>query len=63
MHRKGEAAMMSPDNAVLHVPDELHLERHANHYPVSDEPVGVFTEDHRCLAVIEVGPESIPPVS
>lgn len=55
--------MMSPDNAVLHVPDELHLERHANHYPVSDEPVGVFTEDHRCLAVIEVGPESIPPVS
>lgn len=53
--------MMDPRTASLHVPADLHLERHATPYPSSDEPVGVFTEDHRVLAVIEVGPESLPP--
>lgn len=53
--------MMSPDATVLHLPEDLHLERHPTPYPSSDEPVGVFTADGRILAVIDVGPESLPP--
>jgi hypothetical protein len=55
--------MMSPEVSELRLPEGTHLERHPTPYVSSDEPVGVFDEEHRCLAVIETGPESLPPGS
>ena len=45
----------------LHVPEGAHLERHQTPYASSDEPVGLYLDDHRVLAQVEMGPESLPP--